>query len=261
MVISRDEIEDVLSNSRSFRNADLRNADFSKMYISDVDFTGAWLQDANFSGSRIANDTRFLRCAGSQVNFTDAHFCDSLFHRCDMFEACFAYARLQSVSFVCCDMYKANFDQATLFRVYFSGVSMAYASFKYAKFNNASSIQMSDFSGSRGSNDFMNLIRNYPDGKFIGWKQLVGNRIAKLQILGEVSGGSERKLRTSKAKVLAIYENNREVDEGYSHYRDGFLYRKGAIVEPDEFNTDPTYTCTGGIHFFLKRHDAEKFVY
>ena len=98
-------------------------------------------------------------------------------------------------------------------------------------------------------------------GAFIGWKKLCYNRIAKLEICEDAkrSSATTRKCRCDKAKVIAIYDGEKEVDSGVSKYDPNFKYNVGEIVSVENFDDDRWDECSTGIHFFITRKEAEEY--
>jgi hypothetical protein len=97
-------------------------------------------------------------------------------------------------------------------------------------------------------------------GSFVGWKKANG-KIVKLEIVEDAkrSNATGRKCRCSKAKVLAIYDGNKEIGEAESGYDYNFIYRTGEIIEVTDFDTDRWNECAPGIHFFITRAEAEDY--
>jgi hypothetical protein len=100
------------------------------------------------------------------------------------------------------------------------------------------------------------------DGELIGWKKLENSLIAKLRIpeSAKRSHAFGRKCRASEAVVVAIYEGENEVVEGFSTHDVTFKYVKGEIVKPEEpFSDDWQNECASGIHFFITKTEAENY--
>ena len=104
--------------------------------------------------------------------------------------------------------------------------------------------------------------RILPDGELIGWKKLAGCQIAKLRIpeSAQRSHAFGRKCRASEAIVVAIYNGDVEVAEGFSTHDTAFKYVKGELVKPKEpFSDDWQNECASGIHFFITKIEAENY--
>ena len=91
-------------------------------------------------------------------------------------------------------------------------------------------------------------------GSFVGYKKCKNDVIVKLHIYADAkrSSATTRKCRAEYVKVLDIYG----ADVGYSNY-DDTEYRVGEIVRCHEWDDNRWNECSGGIHFFLTRAEAE----
>lgn len=100
-------------------------------------------------------------------------------------------------------------------------------------------------------------------GSFDGWKKLQGGLIANVLIpaaAARVGGVVGRKCRASHVVVLAIFAADGGLAEKGLGMHDGTEYVVGATVMPDKWNHDPLVECSHGIHFFLRRIEAEEYV-
>jgi hypothetical protein len=68
---------------------------------------------------------------------------------------------------------------------------------------------------------------------------------------GRGGGVTSRKCRAEYAIVLE--------GDGVSHYNSRVAYKAGEKVTAYEWNPDMRIACTGGIHFFLTREEAEAY--
>ena len=100
--------------------------------------------------------------------------------------------------------------------------------------------------------------RILPDeGEVVGWKKCLNGVIVKLKVPADAkrSHAFGRKCRAEYVEVLDII--GAEVGISQLDYRTE--YRKGATVRCDRFDPDWTVECTGGIHFFITRIEAEDY--
>ena len=103
-----------------------------------------------------------------------------------------------------------------------------------------------------------------PDtGSFIGYKK-ASNMIIKLEITEDAkrTSATSRKCRCNKAKVLGIYDYERNLleDKEVASDRDkNFIYRVGEIVEVKDFDEDRWNECSTGIHFFINFEEAVRY--
>ena len=111
-------------------------------------------------------------------------------------------------------------------------------------------------------------------GVLKGYKKLAGGEIVTLRIPENAHAvkaacySEEHKVRASHAEVLKIeipvydakYVTENDSYVGRSMYDLRFIYKKGKTVWPRKpFDLNPTEDCASGIHFFLKRKDAENY--
>ncbi len=108
------------------------------------------------------------------------------------------------------------------------------------------------------------------EGSFIVWKKVFRPnsqevRILKLRVeedAGRVNSTKSRKCRASKALVLAAFNQDRTPAAETSFQpvsgRPG-EYVVGQVTEAMNWNPDFREECTGGIHFFLTRAEAEAY--
>ena len=103
-----------------------------------------------------------------------------------------------------------------------------------------------------------------PDtGSFIGYKK-ANNKIVKLEISEDAKrlSATSRKCRCNKAKVLGIYDYERNLleDKEVASDRDkDFIYRVGEVAEVKDFDEDRWNECSTGIHFFINFEEAVKY--
>ena len=101
-------------------------------------------------------------------------------------------------------------------------------------------------------------------GSFIGYKKAAG-KIIMLEICADAkrSSSTTRKCRCSKAKVLSITNpdgSESGLTKVASDHDRGFVYRVGEIVETPDFDENRWNECTAGIHFFITREEAVKYI-
>ena len=101
-------------------------------------------------------------------------------------------------------------------------------------------------------------------GSFIGYKKAIG-KIVMLEICADAkrSSATSRKCRCSKAKVLSITNpdgSESGLAEVASNYSNEFIYHVGEIVETPDFDENRWNECAAGIHFFITREEAVRYV-
>ena len=102
------------------------------------------------------------------------------------------------------------------------------------------------------------MTRILPEGKIVGWKKCNNEVIVKLLIAEDVPRSSAfgRKCRAASVVVLEVF--GAEKGETGTH-GPHTVYKKGEVVTADHFDPDFTKECSGGIHFFITRAEAEAY--
>lgn len=101
-------------------------------------------------------------------------------------------------------------------------------------------------------------------GSFIGYKK-AADKIVMLEICADAkrSSATSRKCRCSKAKVLSITNldgSESGLTEVRSDYSKEFVYCVGEIAEAQDFDENRWKECSAGIHFFITRGEAVKYL-
>ena len=101
-------------------------------------------------------------------------------------------------------------------------------------------------------------------GSFIGYKK-AADKIVMLEICADAkrSSATSRKCRCSKAKVLSITNldgSDSGLTEVRSNYSKEFVYCVGEIAEAPDFDENRWNECSAGIHFFITRGEAVKYL-
>lgn len=96
-----------------------------------------------------------------------------------------------------------------------------------------------------------------PEGDIIGWKKCMNDVIVKLLIPSEAKrhNATGRKCRAQFADVLEVIGS----DVGVSQHDGRTEYRIGQRVTCDNWGEDRFNECSGGIHFFITRAEAEDY--
>ena len=142
------------------------------------------------------------------------------------------------------DLSGANLSRANLSRTDLSGTDLSGAD-----------LSGTDLSDAKGGDLALARTRILPDGDIIGWKKCADGVIVKLLIpsAAKRSHAFGRKCRAGFADVMEIIGS----DTARSRHDDGFIYRVGERVTPDSYDEDWSNECSGGIHFFITREEAE----
>ena len=163
----------------------------------------------------------------------------------DLRDANLRYADLRYADLRYADLRNADLRYADL-----RDADLRYADLHYAKLNDAKNLPFIPYA--------------CPEtGSFIGYKK-ASNMIIKLEITEDAKrvSATGRKCRCNKAKVLGIYDYERNLleDKEVASDRDkDFIYRVGELVEVKDFDEDRWNECSTGIHFFINFQEAVEY--
>ena len=165
----------------------------------------------------------------------------------------------------CADLRNANLRGANLRNANLRGADLCDADLRNANLRDA------DLYGAKNTDKTVwdTYTAFYPlqcpeTGSFIGYKK-AADKIVMLEICADAkrSSATSRKCRCSKAKVLSITNpdgSDSGLTEVRSNYSKEFVYCVGEIVEAPDFDENRWNECTAGIHFFITRGEAVKYL-
>ena len=175
------------------------------------------------------------------------------------------YADLRNADLRYADLRDANLRNADLRYADLRYADLCDADLRYADLRNAD-LRNADLHYAK-----LNDAKNLPfipyacpeTGSFIGYKK-ASNMIIKLEITEDAKrvSATGRKCRCNKAKVLGIYDYERNLleDKEVASDRDkDFIYRVGELVEVKDFDEDRWNECSTGIHFFINFQEAVEY--
>ena len=118
-------------------------------------------------------------------------------------------------------------------------------------------LQRADLRGAKNTELSIAQTSITPDGEMIGWKKCKNDIIVKLKIPSDAkrSNATGRKCRAEFAEVIEIFG----ATEAISTYNNTVVYRTGETVTCHQWDDDRWNECSGGIHFFLTRVEAENY--
>ena len=151
-------------------------------------------------------------------------------------------ANLHGADLRSADLYGANLSSANLHDADLHGANLHSADLRNAD------LRQTNLEGTK-----LPPLSILPEGDIIGYKKLCDGTICKLLIPSNArrSNSTRRKCRAEFATVLE--------GEGYSQYNPWFKYKKGETVKCDKWDEDWRNECSGGIHFFITRAEAEEY--
>ena len=209
-------------------NNTLKNHDYSFRKLAHANFHDLTFEHVDFSGA----------------DLTGANFDNCLCIDCDFFETILVDASLQGTDFrnsslVCADI---------------SGANLYCAMLEHADLTDIIYDERTKFFA----------LHCPKEGAFLGYKKCFDHRIVQLLIPAEArrTSATNTSCRCDVAKVLSIKDmyTNEPYDEAVSYVDENFIYYVGCWVVAENFNPDRWADSTGGIHFWLTRKEAEKYM-
>lgn len=199
------------------------------MNLAEADLRYANLQEAVLYGTNLQN-ANLLHANLTEANLNDASLQNAILRSANLYKASLYSANLQNA-----DLHESCLNKAIL---------------QYADLKNA---------------DVFLPIACPEKGSFIAFKKASGGFIVELLIPedAERSSATTRMCRCNKAKVISITTSN-GIDSGIAQvssiYDDRFIYRIGETVEVEDFDKNRWNECSTGIHFFLTREEAVRYI-
>ena len=238
----------------------LNNPEGKRANLSGANLMGANLREADLGGA----DLREADLRGADLSGADLYKAD--LREAELIEANLRGANLRGAdlygaNLVSADLRWANLSEANLYKADLSGADLRGADLSGAALYEA------NFSGA----DLGGAKLDWPlacqeKGSFIGYKKCRNNLIVELEIPEDAyrCSATSKKCICSKAKVLSITNlDGSESKSGVavSKYDSSFVYRIGETVEVTYFDQNRWNECSTGIHFFINREDAVKYIY
>jgi len=137
-------------------------------------------------------------------------------------------------------------NNANLFNADLSNADLSNANLSNANLSNAKNAELP-----------LARTRILPEGDLIGWKKCAGNTIVKVRVpeAARRSHAFSRKCRAEFVDVLEIIG----AEQAVSSHDNLTVYKVGKRVVADHFDEDWAKECSGGIHFFITKIEAENY--
>ena len=163
-------------------------------------------------------------------------------------------ADLQDAYLQRANLQDANLQGANLQRAYLQRANLQDANLQDANLRGAY-LQDANLRGAKGGSLTIARTRTLPEGTLIGWKKCCDGVLVKLEVPAEAkrSHAFDRKCRAEFVKVLEVIG----ADEGVSQHTPDTVYCVGETVRCDKWDEDWMTECSGGIHFYITREEAE----
>lgn len=179
---------------------------------------------------------------------------------------------LQSANLKFANLESANLEFANLESAILESANLKFANLEFAKLESANlKFAILKFANLESAilkfANLKNIKHNYltsffslqcPEvGAFVGWKKCKDDVIVKLLVPSRAkrSSATSRKCRAEYVKVLKVCG----AEIGVSDYNNNVIYKKGEIVKCDKWDENRWEECSGGIHFFITREEAEQY--
>ena len=153
------------------------------------------------------------------------------------------------------DLSGADLSAAYLFCANLSGADLFRANLSDA-----------DLSGANLSDKDISYVQSFtnivPNGEIEVYKA-TAHGIATLIIPKEakrINYIGSRKCRAEYAKVVSIIVDGKKVKRDNGKKDNEFVYEVEKIAKPDKFDPNPLVECSNGIHFFLTKLEAERWL-
>ena len=228
-----DELNDLLKKRDSEEKVDLSDClfdglDLSNMDLHNICFDRCDFREVNLDGADMSfctTDNAFF--GGSSLrgtNLSNAVLCSTDFRGCDM-----------SGANIC----GANMHHAALYRA-----------------------NLTDLKVDECTQYFH--MRCPETGPFIGWKVCYGRKVVQLLIPADARRiqGTWEEIKCEKAKVLTIKSPDfqESFEEAHSYVDENFVYKRGEMVYAKGFTGNRFEESGGGIHVWLDRDAAIKYL-
>ena len=269
----------ILENHKHWLNADCEGWEYMKANLSSVNLQGAYLSgvDLHFADLSFA-DLSYADLTDADLNYANLHganlykanLCGTRLGHTYLSKTNLRDAKLCNADLHYADLSFANLSNADLSNTNLFGADLRYADLSFAKLLDTelkdANVYDTDFLHAN-----LRSVKNIPfvpyvcpdTGSFIGYKK-AGYMIVKLEIPEDAKrlSATSRKCRCNKAKVLGIYDYERNLleDKEVASDRDkNFIYRVGQTVEVKDFDEDRWHECSTGIHFFINFEEAIRY--
>ena len=258
--ITEEELKEILeqhklwldSNEKEGKCADLTDADLTWADLTGANLTSADLRGSNlnFANLRRADltsadlsHTNLTSVDLSGAVLTDADLTDTDLRRADL-----AFANLSDANLSGANLSGANLLETDLRRANLTGTDLICVDLEYA--------DLTDTILDEKEQCRKGIVLTEP---IVGYKKASGGKIITLEIPVEakVFSINNSKRRTNKVKVIDM-----QGETELSSIRDNiFKYHVGDEIDITNFDERYNVECGAGVHFFLTREEAEKYVY
>src|SRR5208337_61040 len=235
----------------NLRGAILYGANLSEVILSEGDLSGANLSKAILYGANLSGANL------SGADFRRADLSSAILRGANLRGAIFSGADLSRADLYGANLSGADLSRADLYGANLSGADLSSADLRGANLSKAN-LRGSNLSGAKDIIYILSQSSILPEsGPIWGWKKCKDGVLVKLVVgnTAKRSHAAGRKCRAEHVKVLEVIG----AEVGISSYDNKTEYRVGQVVRCDKWDENRWTECSGGIHFFLTRIEAERY--
>ena len=259
--MTKEELNKIIENHKHWINQDCEGWEKMKVDLSLANLDNADLCKADLRNANL----QYANLCGADLRGADLRFAD--LRNADLSYAYLRDADLRNADISYADLCDADLSYAYLRFADLRNADLGYTNLRFADLRNAdlggADLRNADISYTdlRDAKNLPFIPYACPDtGSFIGYKK-ARNKIVKLEIPEDAqrTSATGRKCRCNKAKVLGIYDYERNLLEDKEVASDidrDFIYRVGEFVEVKNFDENRWHECSTGIHFFINFEEA-----
>lgn len=250
--MEREEIIDLVSKGKfrsiNFRGADLTGLSLKNANLRDMDLSEANLEGVNLYCARL-NNSILIKTNLKRAYLSCAVLNNSIIYKSDLTNATLYGAEATSCNFIENNLNNTNLSKSNLYRSVFINNNLTNTNFTNSE------LQYTTLPPEAIANETLANRSIVGEDDLIGYKKLHNSEICKLLIPKEAKRFGGYLSRKCRAEYAVVIEGSGE--SGY--WEKGLNYKKGEIVKPHFFDPNPFKECSGGIHFFLTREEAENY--
>lgn len=229
----RGNLRNVTLTGVDLRRACLIGANLEGVDLDDADLRGANLRNANLAGAYLVGANL------TGANLSDAYLAGANLNEVCLYEANLRGANLSNACLTGADLSRTDLDGADLRGTILGKTTFSRANLRGAKLDDSEKCRLG-----------MVLKESMK-----GYKKTSEGNVIELEIPegATVFSINKNKCRTNKA----IVKKCKGIQHSILFY--SFEYKRGDVLEIDNFNTKYNIECGEGIHFFRTKEEAERY--
>ena len=231
--ISIEELTDYLKKRDAGEEVDLSDSLLEELDLSGMDLHGICFDRCDF---------RNVKLDHANMSYCTTH--NAFFGGSSLRGTDFSHATLCSSDFRGCDLTGANICGANIY---------------------CAALYRADLTDLKVDDETQYFHMRCPEtGPFIGWKVCYGRRVVQLLIPADARRiqGTWDEIKCEKAKVLTIKSPDfqEQYEDAHSYVDENFVYKRGEMVYAEGFTGNRFEESGGGIHVWLDRESAVRYL-